>query len=277
MLIALNDEQVEEAMQYRKVLLAMQTQEQIRLIRENDNLDRLQKEEQVALAYEALQARLRDLSNQTADEQIRAAERAAQAQESSWNKITAGVTLAHKKQINSTKQTVGLGETLYGGFTDSLISGFQEIGAGSQNLGQVMLKALLTPMADYVAFEGKKHLLLGLWPPNPVELGQGAGLLALSGLIRSFAGGGGGAPVSGGSVGGGGSIPSLDGQPARTAIDDESSRPSVEAAAVPRKSVTLVVQGNYFDTDQTRTKLTEMIREASDATDFKILSVGGQV
>jgi hypothetical protein len=44
-----------------------------------------------------------------------------------------------------------------------------------------------------------------------------------------------------------------------------------------RKAVTIQIQGSYFETEETRTRLVQMVREASDATDFKILSVGGGV
>jgi hypothetical protein len=279
MLIATNDEMVEEAMQYKRVLLAMQTQEQIRLIQENDNLNKAMKDEQTLLAYEALQARLQDLANETANEQSNAAERAAVRAETAFDKIAAGARRANLKARAEMRQFATAGETAFSTFQNTLVSGFQNIGAGSEKLSQVMLKALLLPLADYAAVEGKFHLLKGLWPPNPVELGMGAGLLALSGVIRGLAGGGGSPATGGGGAGGGGFGTPADIQSPypRTATDDGSARPSVEASAAPRKSVTLVVQGNYFETEQTRTKITEMIREASDATDFKILSVGGEV
>jgi hypothetical protein len=48
-------------------------------------------------------------------------------------------------------------------------------------------------------------------------------------------------------------------------------------SAAPKKVLTINIQGHYFDTDETRRRLTEIIRNNSDATDFKILSVGGGV
>jgi hypothetical protein len=41
-----------------------------------------------------------------------------------------------------------------------------------------------------------------------------------------------------------------------------------------KKVVTVQVQGHYFETEATKTRLVEMIRESSDATDFTIKQVG---
>ena len=41
-----------------------------------------------------------------------------------------------------------------------------------------------------------------------------------------------------------------------------------------KKNVTLQVMGSYFETEQTKTRLLEMIRENTDATDFKYQQIG---
>lgn len=41
-----------------------------------------------------------------------------------------------------------------------------------------------------------------------------------------------------------------------------------------RKTVTLQIQGNYFETEQTRTRLVDILREANDAQDFKFQQIG---
>lgn len=52
-------------------------------------------------------------------------------------------------------------------------------------------------------------------------------------------------------------------------------RPALDSHVAPRRSVNLTIQGNYFETEATRTRLVEIIRESGDITDFKITSVGG--
>jgi hypothetical protein len=88
------------------------------------------------------------------------------------------------------------------------------------------------------------------------------GLIALSGFLRSQGGGSSGGGGGGGSVSGGG-----DGGSASLTTD--SGQPAVSEKAQ-NKAVTIQVMGNYFETEQTKTRLVEMIREASDATDFTI-------
>lgn len=41
------------------------------------------------------------------------------------------------------------------------------------------------------------------------------------------------------------------------------------------KSVSVHIQGNYFETEQTKTRLMDIIRQASDSQDFNLVSVGG--
>jgi hypothetical protein len=41
------------------------------------------------------------------------------------------------------------------------------------------------------------------------------------------------------------------------------------------RSVSVHIQGNYFETEQTKTRLMDIIRQASDSQDFNLVSVGG--
>jgi hypothetical protein len=49
---------------------------------------------------------------------------------------------------------------------------------------------------------------------------------------------------------------------------------AVAADATPKKTVTVQIAGHYFETEQTKTRLMEMIRETTDATDYKYVQVG---
>ena len=104
----------------------------------------------------------------------------------------------------------------------------------------------------------------GIGTYDGVKVAEGGALLALSGLIRGLAGGGGGGGSS--SSGGGGGAGSAPG-PA-TGLE----KPHLDETQ--KKSVTIQVQGNYFETEQTKTRITEMIRETSDATDYKFQQIG---
>jgi len=122
-------------------------------------------------------------------------------------------------------------------------------------------------LADEAQARGALILASSIWPPNPLGLAAGGGLLALSGLLRSMAGGK--ASSSGGTIPTG----SLNG----SGIDVASGSASPNAAQFqsPRRQATIQVMGNYFETEQTRTRLMEMMREATDYTDFKYVQIGG--
>jgi len=98
-------------------------------------------------------------------------------------------------------------------------------------------------------------------------------LLALSGLLRSAAGGassslGASTGGGGGGGGGGGATASTEATPA-TATDLQNTA----AAQGPQKNVTIQVQGNYFETEQTKRTLMEMIRQETDATSFSYVQI----
>lgn len=142
---------------------------------------------------------------------------------------------------------------------------FIAVGAGADSMGQAMKKAAIGALADIAAAEGKTLLIAGLNPFKAYLLPIGASLLALSGALRASVGGGGSA--GGGAAGGGGGF-----APAPSFAVEETS---IEDEELKRKFVTIQIMGDYFETEETKNRLVELIREAADATDFKIQSVGG--
>jgi len=140
---------------------------------------------------------------------------------------------------------------------------FIGLGEGSKSASELMKGFLLNSLADYAEMKGEVLLADGIGSMNPVAIAEGGALLAMSGAIRAAAGSAGstgGASGVGGGVGGGG--------------------PSFAAAEGPqlqdqkKKSVTIQVMGNYFETEQTKRRLVEMVREETDATDFKYQQIG---
>lgn len=146
------------------------------------------------------------------------------------------------------------------------IAAFKAMGDGSKSASEAMKGFLLNSVADYVEMKGQAMLLEGMWPPNPVAIAAGGGMIALSAAMRSAAGGSSSGGGAGAGAGGGG------GGPGGSSPQDISSKPEPEEQK--KKSVTIQVQGNYFETDQTKQKLMEMIRENTDATDFKYQQIG---
>lgn len=160
------------------------------------------------------------------------------------------------------------GQQIFGSLKTNAVSAFKAMGDGSKSAGDAIKGFLLNSVADYFEMKGTGMMLEGIWPPNPAALAAGGGLIALSAAMRSAAGSAGGSSSSagggGGSGGGGGFGP--------TSSDISSSKPTPEEQK--KKSVTIQVQGNYFETEQSKQRMLEMIRENTDATDFKYQQIG---
>ncbi|OPZ24617.1 MAG: hypothetical protein BWZ03_00092 [bacterium ADurb.BinA186] len=160
-----------------------------------------------------------------------------------------------------------MGQKTYQNFSSKAVNALQELGAGTKSATEVAKGFILGMLADEAQARGQVMLLASIFPPNPVGLAAGAGLIALSGALRSM----GGAKASSGS------IPSLGGSANGTGYEVASGSASPNAAQFtqPKRQVTIQIQGSYFETEQTKTRLLEMIREGTDATDFKYVQIPG--
>jgi hypothetical protein len=165
-----------------------------------------------------------------------------------------------------------LGETSINAVNDSFTGAFKSIGDGSKSAGDAMKGALLQALGTIAISEGSMLLLSGIGEFNPVKASAGGALIALGSYLETQAGGaGGGAGTPSVSAGGGGATSS-------SSYGASSSSPSAPTALqqAPQKTVSLTVAGNYYDSNETKTQLMDMIRQATDATDFNYTKVGGK-
>lgn len=142
---------------------------------------------------------------------------------------------------------------------------FESLGSGSKSAGDLMKGFMFTAIADIAQEYGEMLLAAGIGSFDPVQIAEGGALLALSGLLRSEAGGAGSSSSSssgGGGSSGGGTIGSVGGG---------LTQPTATATA--QKSVNINISGHYFETQETKQRLVDMIRQESDATDFNINQV----
>lgn len=161
------------------------------------------------------------------------------------------------------------GQRVFGSFQQNSTNALMAFGAGTKTASEAAKGFLFGMLADEAQARGQLMMLASIWPPNPAGLAAGAGLVVLAGFLRSQAdgggkGGGGGASISAGGVGG------------NPYDSNDMGSPSIAQNEQQKKTVTVAIQGNYFDTDQTRMRLMEMIRETTDATDFKYVQIGGK-
>jgi len=160
------------------------------------------------------------------------------------------------------------GKMVFGTFSKHSKQALLDFGAGTKTASEAMKGFMFGGIADIAEAKGMELLLSSIWPPNPVGMAAGGGLVALAGMLRAQAGGGGG---SGGVSSAGGGAAGEGSSSGATSV--ESSRPA-EAEIQNKKSVTLQIMGNNFETEQGNRRLVEMIREASDATDFTVKQIG---
>ncbi len=179
--------------------------------------------------------------------------------ETSWRKNS-------MQAAQDLKNFAKLGDTSFNAVGNNAVAAFQAMGDGSKSAGDAMKGFLFGTIGDVAIAQGTMHLLAGIWPPNPIELAEGAALIALGGALKSVGSSSGASAPSASSVGGGGS-----GASAVTAANQSSAPAPV---ATPVKHVAININGSLFETDQTRQRLMSMIREAGDFTDFNLKAVG---
>lgn len=190
--------------------------------------------------------------------------------ENANKKTTAGITAGFKKMGEQSRQDFmnmsKAGERAFSAIGNNAVSAFKALGNGSKDASSALKGFFLGALGDIAEQQGEAMLLMGLWPPNPVAIAGGGALIALGAAMKA-AGDSSGSSSS--SVGGGGGYSS-----AAAASSDTSANAQPTPAPAEKKTVTVSIAGNYFETDQTRTRLMDMIREAGDFTDFNLKQIG---
>jgi hypothetical protein len=172
-----------------------------------------------------------------------------------------------KKELNDMGK---LGQTVFNSMAKNSKSFFIGLGEGSKPAADLMKGFLFNSLADIAEAQGELLLLAGIGTYNPVQIAEGGALLALSGLLRSQAGG---ASSSSASVGGGGS--SGGGGATAPGIDTGSPGSGAPSPAIQsQRNVTVQFMGDYFDSDQSRSRMVELMRQATDATGYKYEQIG---
>ena len=155
--------------------------------------------------------------------------------------------------------------------TVGIVAGFKNMAKGGKDAAKFLKAAFLGMLADRAEAEGQLKIASGIFPPNPPMLAAGAGLLALGGVLRGIAGEG-GASIGGGAGGGAAAGGGLGGGGGTTEAPTVQ-RPDIPASTARGRQVTIAIAGNYFETEQTRRQLVEMIRQETDATAFAYTTI----
>lgn len=213
------------------------------------------------------EADLRKLEQQHERERLQALENFANVAARTSQGFAAGFASAAAKSAAEATNFAKIGEKAFATLSSRASQAFMDLGSGSKKGSEVMKQFMLNALADMAQAQGTLMLAM---ITNPAAMAAGAGLLVLAGLLRAKAGGGGegiGATPGGGEAGGGGAGGTL------AASTSAEERPVLEETRKKRE-VNLVIQGNYFETDQTKRTLMEMIRSETDATGFSYTQIG---
>lgn len=223
-----------------------------------------QMEEQIALQKNQ---RLIAIDDDLEKKRIDALERFAERNKNTAAGFSAAWAAEAKKAEFANKNFATMGQTAFKTFGDRAVSAFKAVGEGSQTMADAMKGAVLGAIGDMAVAKGSAMLLEGIGTLNPVMAGEGAALVALGSYLQSQAGGG--SSVSASSGGGSGGAGSYGGS-------EQIGKPTEDKPAVQeaKKSVTIQVQGNYFETEQTKATLVDMIKSANDATDYSFKQIG---
>lgn len=226
-------------------------------------------------AEETFQARMRAMELETGELRSKLLDQYVK------NSSSAFAGIARAFQVNSIKQKAELndfgkrGQSMFNSFKKNSEDAFTSFGAAlvkGADVGGAALnllkKVLLGTLADEAISRGSIMFLSGIWPPNPVALAGGAALMTLGGALKALSGGGGEVqPVSSPGAAG---APSPVTEPLR---GDETSFDTKKDERVQR-AVNINIAGNLYDTDSSRRQIMEMMRQETDATDFRYSRIG---
>ena len=231
------------------------------LVNQSKKINAAQAEEmRVQIAAEA-EARITAIRQESADNQIRDLERIARAQSNTSEGFAAGMKAAVASGTRDLGNWSKFGEFVMKRYQAHASQAFMAIGEGSKDAGEAMKGFLFGALADIAQAQGEM-MILDIY--NPAAIAAGAALLVLAGFLRSQAktpstGFGGAGGVGAGGYGGAAGTP-LD-------------RPELQEQK-PKREVTIQIMGHYLDTEGSRRALMEMIRQETDATDFKYVQIG---
>ena len=199
-------------------------------------------------------------------DQVRAADNAAKQSA----KITDGFSKGWKSASLNASKDLGnfavLGQQAFNALNKNGKSAFIALGDGSKSAGDAMKMFLLGSIADVAEAQGEFLLSSGIGTFNPIQIAEGGALLTLSGLLRSLSGGGSSGGIGAGSGGGGSSA-------SQSTPETATDLQATQTQQANQKNVTIAVAGNYFETEQTKRTLMEMIRSETDATSFSYVQI----
>lgn len=260
--LATSEEEAERIHYERMALEAQEYQNKLTLIEQNSSLTPDQKNVMVEELGRQHADKMIQMEEDLADKKIAAMERVDKSRASSDQKFMTGMKATSAKAAKEWGGMGKVGERAFTTLSKRAGDAFIAMGEGSQDAGEAMRGFMLGSIADIAEAEGR--MLLASVLVNPAHGAAGAALLVLAGMLRSQAKSS--KSIGGGESGGGGTE-------ASTASSLEPTKPD-QAEKLQKKTMTVNFMGDYLETEATQTRLLELIRQGSDATDFRYNKIG---
>lgn len=250
----------------KEVFAADETAAKIDEIRATYANKPIERDQLIFAEHQALSEKLKAMEEDRLEHQAEIYDRMAENSKSFSDNVTNQSKAASTRASMEWKKMGVAGGVAFKSLTNNMSDSFEAIGSGSATAAEAMRGLFLGAIADEAAARGKAMMLMGLWPPNPIAIGAGAALMMLAGYLRSM---GGKSKVSTGGESAGAAMGGGAGYEPTAAEEPKLE----EKEAIPKKTVTVQIMGNYFETEQTRQRMMDLIRQETDATDFKYTQV----
>lgn len=261
--LATDEETLNQAQHDRELARQQELQLKKQEIRNNEILTKQQQDLLIQEQEMLHQQSMLLLQQQEEQEYMAMLQRKLEATNAIDEQIAISAELRARQTQTAWQRAGGLGGVAMKSFADRTVAAFQAVGAGTATMGEAMKAAFFGMLGDVATAQGKTMFLTNLAPPlgpNPAGIAAGLGLIALGGLLGSL--GGGKSALGGGGMGGGGGG---FGGP-----EGGFGGPGIADAAERRKEVTINIEGNYYDNEQTRLAIVQAVRDAGDSADFSV-------
>ena len=252
----------------RRQLIEQETQAKLNEIKSKVGTGSLTIEQSGLLEEQLIQEknqRLISLDQDLEKKRIDALERFAERNKETAAGFSGAWQAETAKAVQANANFATMGSKVFQTVNKQAVAAFKAMGDGSKDAGEAMKGFIFGALGEIATMKGEVMLAEGIGLGNPLQIAQGGALIALGSLISSLGGAGTSSAASsgGGGAGGGGG--------AAGGASTFEEKPEVQEA---KKAVNVNILGSYYETEQTKTKLMEMIREASDATDFSFKQIG---
>lgn len=301
----------EDLRKQRKLILEEEYQNQVKQIRENMKGHAAATDAAVSAAYADHIAKMKALDQDLDSQHKKVWDNYQKQSGSAMDQVGRGFRSRMEQDRLQMNDFGALGAGVYDSFKTHATNAFVAVGEGSKSMGDAMRDMVLGVISDEAIARGSVMMMTGIFPPNPVQIGAGAALVAFGGFLKSKISGHGGSSVSSASSAGGSASSMVqetvkddsdakqkardDAEAQRKALAEEDKRKADMAEREKqdrmareeqmntsrfeqqKKTTNLIIQGSLYETEQTRERLVSMIREANDSSNFTIQSVGGGI